>query len=244
MSATHRVFMPQQREPGMAFGSRHSEAMTKFNNNVAGVVNKFEGNMIVWLMITQMTTMCFLVIPECMVNLIDGAYAVAVDYPGEDFKELSSRYNRVYINSGIVTVVVGCLAMCVNIVLSYFVVLAKKKLLTKSNGSMTTGRSTVGVVLYVLAMNAQLLFSVLRACMELLYRSLTMDGTRIRHVETAIASFGLMVVIAGLITGISTTMLLMSHEESQQKTQQQQQYQLTGQAPYQSVNTVYQQKHM
>ncbi|KAK2812294.1 hypothetical protein Q5P01_000049 [Channa striata] len=99
------------------------------------------------------------------------------------------EYEYAYIHAGIALITLGCLAMVVSIVLSFFAA-------TRASARWTTRRRGAEqehphVFACLIVMNVELFMSVVAGCMELLYRPLIQDEHRLHNMECAIAVFNI-----------------------------------------------------
>lgn len=155
----------------------------------------------------------FLTIPNNILYFIDsghsirgpGAFGTATQASSVDGELLDVEY--AYIHAGIAVVVLGCLAMVVSIVLSYFAAKSKLKM-DDADRSVEPISSTRTVITCLVMMNIELFMAVIAGCMELLYRPLTSSARRMHNVECAIAVFNIIIYIMYIVTMILTSSIL------------------------------------
>lgn len=153
----------------------------------------------------------FLTIPNNIMYFLDHTHSakLTVGSTGDD----TQRY--AYIHAGIAMVILGCLAMVVSIVLSYFAAKSKRKMDTLDIQDSVLTRSTKTVYACLTMMNIELFMAVIAACMELLYRPLTGDEHRVHNVECAIAVFNIIIYVMYVVTMILTSMVLRGKHEKE-----------------------------
>lgn len=148
----------------------------------------------------------FLTIPNNMLYFIDNRHSTRA----QDASAPSVEY--AYIHSGIALITLGCLAMVVSIVLSYFAAKSTRKM-DGSEGTLDANRSTTTVLTCLVMMNLELFMAVIAGCMELLYRPLTRDTQRLHNVECAIAVFNIIIYIMYVVTMVLTSRILRGKRE-------------------------------
>lgn len=168
-------------------------------------VSRFKGNLAVTLEIIRTLVVCFLVLPNNILYLLDHAHGNTPRLQRTQCTQETEKgagegvaYGQVYIKSGIGLVVLGCISLVVCIVFSYFASASKWKLASKQglSKSMTDGKSTLIVLLCLAIGNMELIMSVVAACMELLYRPLIDSLNRWHSMEFSIAIMNILVVIS------------------------------------------------
>lgn len=152
----------------------------------------------------------FLVIPNNILYLIDDSRALRLASPATSAAG-TNDYEYVYIHVGIAVIVLGCLAMVVSIVLSYFA--AKSKVKSEARG---TSAGTRTVFTCLIMMNIELFMAIIAGCMELLYRPLTKNTRRLHTVECTIAIFNIVIYVMYVVTMILTGPILKGKRERYQ----------------------------
>lgn len=161
----------------------------------------------------------FLTLPSNILYFIDSSHSTrlkiepeipATVTPGSsDSKQLG--VNVTYIHSGIALIVLGCLAMVVSVVLSYFAAKSKLKL-DDTNITHYSDKSTRTVVVCLVMMNVELFMAVIAGCMELLYRPLIHNVQRLHNVECTIAVFNIVIYLMYVVSMILTSTVLRGQE--------------------------------
>lgn len=133
------------------------------------------------------------------------------------------EYEYAYIHAGIALITLGCLAMVVSIVLSYFAPNSKRKM-DNSEGyyrGPEFAKSTRTMLACPVMMNIELFMAIIAGCMELLYQPLIRDGQRLHNTECAIAVFNIIIYIMYVVTMVLTsTVLKGKHERITSDTQE------------------------
>lgn len=164
----------------------------------------------------------FLTIPNNILYFIDSEYKTRIKTGSSIADSTPSpssggrpEYDYAYIHAGIALVMLGCLAMVVSIVLSYFAANSKRKL-DDSNGSYRgpeSTKSTRTVLACLIMMNIELFMAVVAGCMELLYRPLIRNAHRLHNIECAIAVFNIIIYIMYVVTMVLTSTVLKGKHE-------------------------------
>lgn len=151
----------------------------------------------------------FLTLPNNILYLIDSSHATKIGSRPEASTPNEDGHHYAYIHAGIAVVVLGCLAMVVSIVLSFFAAKSKRKMdESESDGTGCNNKGTRTVLACLTMMNLELFMSVIAGCMELLYRPLIADEQRLHNTESAIAVFNIIIYAMYVITMILTSMVL------------------------------------
>lgn len=130
---------------------------------------------------------------------LDHKHSSKLTYDNDDDSNQEHRY--AYIHAGIALVVLGCLAIVVSIVLSYFAAISKRKVdASAATSTNPVTRSTMTVYACLAMMNVELFMAVIAGCMELLYRPLTSNEHRSHNVECAIAVFNIIIYAMYVVT--------------------------------------------
>ncbi|KAE8277729.1 hypothetical protein D5F01_LYC24258 [Larimichthys crocea] len=142
--------------------------------------NRFKGQLGATITVITSLIVGFLTIPNNILYFIDNKHGVTTSGAGHREPSPSSRPDNeyVYIHAGIALITLGCLAMIVSIVLSYFAAKSKRKMYA-SEGPRWDAESTKTsrtVMACLIMMNVELFMAVIAGCMELLY--LTSDQRR------------------------------------------------------------------
>ena len=156
----------------------------------------------------------FLTLPNNILYFIDSSHGTrlrtdpgipATVTPGSN--DANAENVNAYIHSGIALIVLGCLAMVVSVVLSYFAAKSKRKL-DDTNITHHSDKSTRTVQVCLVMMNAQLFMAVIAGGMELLYRPLIRDGKRLHDVECTIAVLNMVIYFTYVASMILTATVL------------------------------------
>lgn len=161
----------------------------------------------------------FLTLPSNILYFIESSYGTrlkdgtkrAVDDTARNRDPEKGDADWAYITSGIAMIALGCLAMVVSVVLSYFSAKSKLKLddtNVAQDGDKSTRTVTVGLVM----MNVELFMAVLAGGMELLYKPLTRTSERLHHVECTIAVFNVVIYVMYVVSMILTSAVLRGQE--------------------------------
>lgn len=177
----------------------------------ATLAARFKGNLGSSIAVITSLIVGFLTIPNNVTYFIDNKHStwVASDAHGE------KDYNYAYVHAGIGMTVLGCLAMVVSIVLSYFAAKSKHKVDVSAGATRDTTRSTRTVYACLVMMNLELFMAVIAGCMEFLYRPLTGDKYRLHAVECAIAVFNIITYAMYVVTMILTSTILRGKHEKE-----------------------------
>lgn len=159
----------------------------------------------------------FLTIPNNILYFIDNKHGTKTTGGPTPSPSSVGRpdYEYAYIHAGIALITLGCLAMVVSIVLSYFAAKSKRKMDT-SEGSYRgpeSTKSTRTVLACLIMMNIELFMAVIAGCMELLYRPLISDAQRLHNMECTIAVFNIIIYIMYLVTMVLTSTVLKGRHE-------------------------------
>ncbi|KAK2811401.1 hypothetical protein Q5P01_000231 [Channa striata] len=114
------------------------------------------------------------------------------------------------IHAGIALITLGCLAMVVSIVLSFFAATSKRKM---DDRGEEPSKSTRTVFACLIVMNAELFMSAAAGCMELLYRPLIQDEHRLHNMECAIAVFNIVIYAMYVVTMVLTPTVLKEKQD-------------------------------
>ncbi|KAK2844049.1 hypothetical protein Q5P01_010708 [Channa striata] len=112
---------------------------------------------------------------------------------------------------GYALITLGCLAMVVSIVLSFFAATSKRKMDDSGGEEPSKGTRTVFACLIV--MNVELFMSVVAGCMELLYRPLIQEEHRLHNMECAIAVFNIVIYAMYVVTMVLTSTVLKEKQD-------------------------------
>lgn len=188
-----------------------------FANKVVGPIStnaaistaKFKGGLGSSIAVITALIVGFLTIPNNLIYFIDHTHS-AKPTPNAPPDEV---HKYAYIHAGIVMVVLGCLAMVVSVVLSYFAVKSKRKMDAADGQDRVLVKSTRTVYACLAMMNVELFMAVVAACMELLYQPLTSAAHRLHNVECAIAVFNIIIYVMYVVTMILTSTVLRGERE-------------------------------
>lgn len=156
----------------------------------------------------------FLTIPNNVIYFLDHTHSAKLT-AGSTGSTGDEAHSYAYIHAGIVMVVLGCLAMVVSIVLSYFAAKSKRKMDASDTHDRVLTRSTKTVYACLAMMNVELFMAVIAACMELLYQPLTSDAHRLHNVECAIAVFNIIIYVMYVVTMILTSTVLRGNRDKE-----------------------------
>ncbi|KAE8276956.1 hypothetical protein D5F01_LYC23979 [Larimichthys crocea] len=180
--------------------------------------NRFKGQLGATITVITSLIVGFLTIPNNILYFIDNKHGVTTSGAGHREPSPSSRPDNeyVYIHAGIALITLGCLAMIVSIVLSYFAAKSKRKMYA-SEGPRWDAESTKTsrtVMACLIMMNVELFLAVIAGCMELLYRPLISDASRLHNVECTIAVFNIIIYAMYVPTMVLTSTILKAKQES------------------------------
>jgi len=197
-----------------------------FNNRMSAVPNstvlsaaRFRGRLGAAIAVITSLIVGFLTIPNNVLYFIDNNSRIRTTAdPALSPSPVGRReYEYVYIHAGIALIVLGCLAMVVSIVLSYFAAKSKRKMDVCEGSHMDyeCAKSTRTVLVCLVMMNIELFMSVIAGCMELLYRPLISDAQRLHNMECAIAVFNILIYIMYVVTmWLTSTVLKGNHQRN------------------------------
>lgn len=185
--------------------------MGRKSNPVLSVA-RFRGKLGAAIAVITSLIVGFLALPNNILYLIDSSHAVRgsardVSFGSSTAQERSS-YDHAYIHGGIAVITMGCLAMVVSVVLSFFAAKSKRKMDDAEEGTRRLNKSTRTVLACLIMMNLELFMAVVSGCMELLYRPLIRDEHRMHNVECAIAVFNILIYAMYVITMVLTSTVL------------------------------------
>ncbi|TKS64987.1 hypothetical protein D9C73_027779 [Collichthys lucidus] len=180
--------------------------------------NRFKGQLGATITVITSLIVGFLTLPNNILYFIDNKHGVTTSGAGHREPSPSSRpdHEYVYIHAGIALITLGCLAMIVSIVLSYFAAKSKRKMYA-SEGPRWDAESTKTsrtVMACLIMMNVELFMAVIAGCMELLYRPLISDASRLHNVECTIAVFNIVIYAMYVPTMVLTSTILKAKQES------------------------------
>lgn len=199
-----------------------------FHNRMSAVSNKniltkirFKGQLGSAITVITSLIVGFLIIPNNILYFIDNEHHARTHgdtLHGEQATHRTREHENAYIHAGIALVTLGCLAMVVSIVLSYFAAKSEWKM-RKSDDyywdpeSVKTSRT---VTACLVMMNFELFMAVIAGCMELLYRPLISNARRMRNMEFAIAVFNIIIYAMYVPTMVLTSNILKAKQEKVQ----------------------------
>ena len=195
-----------------------------FNNRMSVVPNgtmlsaaRFRGKLGAAIAVITSLIVGFLTIPNNILYFIDNKRSTrtTADPASPPSPKGRPEYEYAYIHAGIALIILGCLAMVVSIVLSYFAAKSKRKM-DMSEGyyrDSESTKSTRTVLVCLIMMNIELFMSVIAGCMELLYRPLIRDAQRLHNMECAIAVFNIIIYIMYVVTMVLTSTVLKGKHE-------------------------------
>lgn len=199
-----------------------------FNNRRLGVPTgpilsaaRFRGKLGASIAVITSLTVGFLTIPNNILYFINNKHGTRTtgrltsDSEQSSHSEVRPDYEYAYIHAGIALVTLGCLAMVVSIVLSYFASKSKRKM-DDSDGFYKrpeSVRSTRTVMACLIMMNIELFMAVIAGCMELLYQPMIGDAQRLHNMECAIAVFNIVLYIMYVVTMVLTSTVLKGKHE-------------------------------
>lgn len=180
--------------------------------------NRFKGQLGATITVITSLIVGFLTIPNNILYFIGNKHSATTSGVWQREPSPSSRpdYEYAYIHVGIALITLGCLAMVVSIVLSYFAAKSKRKM-HASEGSRWDPDSTKTsrtVMACLIMMNVELFMAVIAGCMELLYRPLISDASRLHNVECTIAVFNIVIYAMYVPTMVLTSTILKAKQES------------------------------
>ncbi|KAK2813505.1 hypothetical protein Q5P01_000789 [Channa striata] len=155
----------------------------------------------------------FLTMPNNILYFIDSRHGTRGYGGGAERGAERGRpeYEYAYIHAGIALITLGCLAMVVSIVLSFFAATSKRKM--DDSGGEEPSKSTRTVFACLIVMNVELFMSVVAGCMELLYRPLIQDEHRLHNMECAIAVFNIVIYAMYVVTMVLTSTVLKEKQD-------------------------------
>ena len=178
--------------------------MSAFPNGTVMSAARFKGKLGAAIAVITSLIVGFLTIPNNILYFIDNKHRTKLQpYPSGDGRP---EYENAYIHAGIALITLGCLAMVVSIVLSYFAAKSRRKMY-HSEGTRT-------VLVCLVMMNIELFMSVIAGCMEMLYQPLIRDTQRLHNMECAIAVFNIIIYIMYVVTMVMTSTVLKEKQES------------------------------
>ncbi|KAK2814252.1 hypothetical protein Q5P01_000699 [Channa striata] len=167
-----------------------------------------------WRAIAVITSLIvgFLTMPNNILYFIDSRHGTRGYGGGAERGAERGRpeYEYAYIHAGIALITLGCLAMVVSIVLSFFAATSKRKM---DDRGEEPSKSTRTVFACLIVMNAELFMSVVAGCMELLYRPLIQDEHRLHNMECAIAVFNIVIYAMYVVTMVLTPTVLKEKQD-------------------------------
>lgn len=173
---------------------------------------KFKGSLGSSIAVITSLIVGFLTIPNNIMYFLDHTHSAKLT--SGSTQDEAHRY--AYIHAGIAMIILGCLAMVVSIVLSYFAAKSKRKMdASDTNQNNVVTRSTKTVYACLSMMNIELFMAVIAACMELLYQPLTSADHRLYNVECAIAVFNIIIYVMYVVTMILTATVLRGKHEKE-----------------------------
>ena len=190
--------------------------MSTVPNSVIVNVAKFKGKLGATIAVITSLIVGFLTIPNNILYFINNNYNIRIkdrldaDSAHQFPSEGRPDYEYAYIHAGIALITLGCLAMVVSIVLSYFASKTKRKIddyEASYKGSEAT-KTTGTVMACLIMMNIELFMSVITGCTELLYRPLITGAQRLHNMECAIAVFNIIIYIMYVVTMVLTSTVL------------------------------------
>lgn len=198
---------------------------TRLSSGVLFSTARFRGKLGSAIAVITSLIVGFLTLPSNILYFIDSSYNTRLKLepqitatvspgsadPGTNDHQEKLGVNMTYIHSGIALIVLGCLAMVVSVVLSYFAAKSKLKL-DDSNVIHHNDKSTRTVVICLVMMNVELFMAVIAGCMELLYRPLIHNVQRLHNVECAIAVFNIAIYLMYVVSMILTSTVLGGQE--------------------------------
>lgn len=199
-----------------------------FNSRKLGVPNgnilnaaRFRGKLGASIAVITSLTVGFLTIPNNILYFINNKHGTRTtcrqnsDLSTTPSSQGRPDYEYAYIHSGIALITLGCLAMVVSIVLSYFASKSKRKM-DDSEGPYKhpeAVRSTRTVIACLVMMNIELFMAVIAGCMELLYQPMISDAQRLHNMQCAIAVFNIIIYIMYVVTMVLTSTVLKGKHE-------------------------------
>lgn len=162
----------------------------------------------------------FLTIPNNILYFVDnrhGTRATGCSFADSTSAQSMNEYQYIYIHAGIALVTLGCLALIVSIVLSYFAAKSKLKMdeLSDPYGD-SESKSTRTVIACLTMMNVELFMAVIAGCMELLYQPLISNAQRLHNMECAIAVFNIIIYAMYVVTMVMASTILKDIRETVQ----------------------------
>ncbi|KAL4009198.1 hypothetical protein ACER0C_003050 [Sarotherodon galilaeus] len=178
----------------------------------ASSMAKFTGRLGSSIAVITSLIVGFLTLPNNIIYFLDHKHSSKLTYD----EDSNGEHRYAYIHAGIALVVLGCLAMVVSIVLSYFAANSKRKVdASAATSTNPVTRSTMTVYACLAMMNVELFMAVIAGCMELLYRPLTSNEHRSHNVECAIAVFNIIIYVMYVVTMILTASVLQGKHEKE-----------------------------
>ena len=191
--------------------------MSTVPNGIIVNVAKFKGKLGATIAVITSMIVGFLIIPNNILYFINNTYynigmkdRLGANSATRSTSEGRPDYEYAYIHAGIALITLGCLAMVVSIVLSYFASKSRRKIEESEasyKGSEAT-KTTGTVMACLIMMNIELFMSVITGCTELLYRPLITDAKRLHNMECAIAVFNIIIYIMYVVTMVLTSTVL------------------------------------
>lgn len=201
-----------------AFANR----MTTAPNRIVLSAARFRGKLGAAIAVITSLIVGFLTVPNNILYFIDSQHSTRTQrwtYDADPAKTPGGAQDRpgyewAYIHAGIALVLLGCLAMVVSIVLSYFAAKSKHKMdASEACAGQGSTRSTRTVLTCLIMMNLELFMSVIAGAMELLYQPLIRDEQRLHNTECAIAVFNIVIYMMYVVTMVLTSTVLKGKHE-------------------------------
>lgn len=194
----------------------HSKLSFSSNRHILNA-NRFKGQLGATIAVITSLIVGFLTIPNNILYFIDNKHSATTSGARRREPSPSSRpdYEYAYIHAGIALVTLGCLAMVVSIVLSYFAAKSKRKMYTAEGSHCDPGSTKISrtVMTCLIMMNIELFMAVIAGCMELLYRPLISDASRSHNVECAVAVFNIVIYAMYVPTMVLTSTILKAKQQ-------------------------------
>lgn len=208
------------------FQSLISTSKDLFNNRISAIPNstmlntaRFKGKLGAAIAVISSLIVGFLTIPNSILYFIDNKHSTRTRFNIEPIQPPSHEsrpdYEYAYIHAGIALITLGCLAMVISIVLSYFALKSKRKVDNSEAGYMypEVTKNTKTALVAIIVMNIELFMAVIKGCMEALYRPLVSDAQRLHNVECAIAVFNIIIYIMYVVTMVMTSTILKGKQD-------------------------------